>query len=323
MRIPFKVFLCFLFLLIFIPFKINAQVTGGIDCDLAGVVCSNSETINDTFNFPRNPGKIEVTMHTSCWQKSESFPFWYTFTVAKTGFFEMTITPIVGFKNDWDFVLYETTNGCDTANSNVISCNASDDCSPTGISTSKRSAWVSCSGSSPNPWENTVTLDSGKVYSLIINPNDFPGAAFRLDFNSGPGAAEFLDVTAKASADKNIICAGDSINFTNLSVFPRGSKFKWIFGDGGTSTAFSPSHVYSTPGDYSAILKVYNESCGDADTIIQLKVVPALVPSLTATSRCFGDTVVFSSTSSGNPTSTTWAFGSDASISSATRQGPF
>jgi hypothetical protein len=49
--------------------------------------------------------------------------------------------------------------------------------------------------------------------------------------------------------------------FTNTSA--NGTSYLWDFGDGSTSTDFSPSHVYPSAGIYSAILTVTNE-CGSA-----------------------------------------------------------
>jgi PKD repeat protein len=51
---------------------------------------------------------------------------------------------------------------------------------------------------------------------------------------------------------------GDTVSFV---IFPRGwtptaecDKFAWTFGDGGTSTDFTPTHVYTNPGTYTVTL---------------------------------------------------------------------
>jgi hypothetical protein len=49
--------------------------------------------------------------------------------------------------------------------------------------------------------------------------------------------------------------------FTNTSA--NGTSYLWNFGDGSTSTEFSPSHVYSSAGTYSVTLTVTN-GCGSA-----------------------------------------------------------
>lgn len=58
--------------------------------------------------------------------------------------------------------------------------------------------------------------------------------------------------TAGFSASKTSGVAPVQINFTNSSKYA--SSYSWTFGDGGTSTAGSPSHVYVTPGQYTVTL---------------------------------------------------------------------
>lgn len=65
-------------------------------------------------------------------------------------------------------------------------------------------------------------------------------------------------------------CASGA-NFTNLSTTSPGTEltstsFLWNFGDGQTSTAVSPTHVYAIPGTYNVTLTVRN-SIGCVDSI--------------------------------------------------------
>ena len=64
------------------------------------------------------------------------------------------------------------------------------------------------------------------------------------------------------------ICLGDAAQFTDLTT---GSgidpdSYMWDFGDGGSSTEMSTSHVYNTPGDYNVSLSVANTNCTVVDT---------------------------------------------------------
>ncbi|MCX6351684.1 MAG: PKD domain-containing protein [Bacteroidetes bacterium] len=64
------------------------------------------------------------------------------------------------------------------------------------------------------------------------------------------------------------ICATYTVNFTNQSVRAKGHK--WFFGDGDTSTAINPTHVYKTKGIYTVTLVVTNLlSCSVTDTFKQ------------------------------------------------------
>ncbi|MFM7079657.1 MAG: PKD domain-containing protein, partial [Bacteroidota bacterium] len=50
-------------------------------------------------------------------------------------------------------------------------------------------------------------------------------------------------------------CAPLAVDFTNISSAGAGSQFYWNFGDNNTSTAFSPTHVYTEPGTFTVTLK--------------------------------------------------------------------
>lgn len=55
-----------------------------------------------------------------------------------------------------------------------------------------------------------------------------------------------------------------TVNFENESV--NGIDFLWDFGDGTTSTTTSPSHTYTTEGEFTVTLTVDGGDCGDDDT---------------------------------------------------------
>lgn len=57
----------------------------------------------------------------------------------------------------------------------------------------------------------------------------------------------------------NNACAGTTVNFTNTSTGTGGfTTYLWNFGDATTSTAVSPTHVYTNGGTYSVTLTVTN-----------------------------------------------------------------
>lgn len=70
--------------------------------------------------------------------------------------------------------------------------------------------------------------------------------------------------------------SGGSVAFTNTS--NGGSGYLWDFGDGDTSTAFSPVHNYSTSNTYPVILKTFSNTNQCFDSAIQnLNVVTGIV----------------------------------------------
>lgn len=64
------------------------------------------------------------------------------------------------------------------------------------------------------------------------------------------------------------VCLGDTITFNNISTGYSGTlTCLWDFGDGTTSSSFSPKHAYITPSTYSVKLTVTNSNgCTDSIT---------------------------------------------------------
>ncbi|TVR38274.1 MAG: PKD domain-containing protein, partial [Bacteroidia bacterium] len=66
--------------------------------------------------------------------------------------------------------------------------------------------------------------------------------------------------TANFSFQPDPVCVNTLVNFTNLSI--GGADYFWEFGDGNTSTLFSPVHSYDQPGSYEVTLTVTDVSGG-------------------------------------------------------------
>ena len=60
------------------------------------------------------------------------------------------------------------------------------------------------------------------------------------------------DPLALFSVDKDVVYVGDEVTFTNASV--DADTYKWDFGDGKSSTEFSPKHTYEAAGTYTVCL---------------------------------------------------------------------
>lgn len=123
--------------------------------------------------------------------------------------------------------------------------------------------------------------------------------------------------TANFSATNNNSCSLPlNVTFTNTST--GGSTYTWLFGDGGTSTQASPSHVYTSSGSYTVTLIATN-STGCSDTIVKPAYVNigSLTASFTksASSACTNNTINFTNTSTPGPGNSTWYFGDGTSFS--------
>lgn len=75
---------------------------------------------------------------------------------------------------------------------------------------------------------------------------------------AGPSGAPVADFTASPRTGT----APLSVNFSDASIGAP-TSWLWDFGDGGSSTSSSPTHVYDAPGTYSVTLTVANERGGD------------------------------------------------------------
>ena len=105
--------------------------------------------------------------------------------------------------------------------------------------------------------------------------------------------------------------APETISFQNQSTGTGILSYQWLFGDGGTSTAATPTHTYSTAGTYSVQLIVTNSnSCTDTAVhanSINIGIVHAnFTMPLTA---CTGTPFNIINTSTPAPISVIWTFG--------------
>ncbi|MBX2958916.1 MAG: gliding motility-associated C-terminal domain-containing protein [Flavobacteriales bacterium] len=119
----------------------------------------------------------------------------------------------------------------------------------------------------------------GIVYQAVcascggVNTNDFPttpGAWSNTDNSTNCNMGVFkMDLTRfKALASVYTTpnyCVGETVHFQNLST--GGISFLWDFGDGNTSTAFEPYHVFDTAGTYHVSLVITDSvTCILSDT---------------------------------------------------------
>ena len=111
-------------------------------------------------------------------------------------------------------------------------------------------------------------------------------------------------------------CSPLTVNFTDQSSFLPGTSmanYKWTFGDGATSTLFSPgaTHTYTAAGTYS-VTSVLTDNLGCKDTIYRPSLITVWRPhaSFLASNGypCIGASVHFTNLSAGI-TGSFWMFG--------------
>jgi len=92
------------------------------------------------------------------------------------------------------------------------------------------------------------------------------------------------------------------------------TTYKWFFGDGSSSTDYSPSHTYNLPGQYPVTLIALNPLTGCADTTSQVITVNNFEPAFTTSSMFLTGNacppiLVKMQNKSSNYTSVKWDFG--------------
>ena len=162
--------------------------------------------------------------------------------------------------------------------------------------------------------------------SILVNPQHTYTTAgnynvsLRIKNNSGCIKSltrlNYISVNAGVHADftqtvPNSCNPPVNVNFQNLSTGVGILNYQWSFGDGGTSSAVNPSHLYNSAGSY-AIRLVATNAFGCTDTIIKNNavVVGSVVANFSMPDTiCVGTNVPISNTSSPVPSSVLWNFG--------------
>ena len=110
----------------------------------------------------------------------------------------------------------------------------------------------------------------------------------------------------------NTSCTGEGILFTNQTVLNgnSGISYLWDFGDGSTSTASNPTHIYTSANTYNVTLKLKTAANCEA-VITKTKVINASpTADIADPEACVNDNVTFQITNKSNDiNSFTWDFG--------------
>lgn len=64
--------------------------------------------------------------------------------------------------------------------------------------------------------------------------------------------------------DKGSLSVGDTVKFSNCSL--NATSYAWDFGDGNTTEAFIPEHVYEAAGTYTVQLTVGNNGKSESSS---------------------------------------------------------
>jgi PKD repeat protein/uncharacterized protein YcfJ len=174
-----------------------------------------------------------------------------------------------------------------------------------------------------NTWGgNAQSYFLGEVDEAAVYPRQLSAATVRAQYIASGRSVSNTPPTAAFTALPN----GATVAFdSSASTDPEGpiASYAWNFGDGGTSTAANPSHVYTASGTYAVTLQV-TDADGATATVSHL--VPVTVPNAGPTAgfthAVDGLDVAFTSTSTdadGSVASYAWNFGDGTT---STEQNP-
>ncbi len=136
------------------------------------------------------------------------------------------------------------------------------------------------------PFDFTVCTTPFLFSAAISDPAVLAPYTANTDYLFGAGTPAASPVAAFSYLPAAPL-AGLAVQFTDASTGSP-TTWSWAFGDGGTSTARSPSHIYRTPGTYTVSLTVSGAAGSDAATS-KVTVAPACtITAVTLTQSPFG-----------------------------------
>lgn len=108
------------------------------------------------------------------------------------------------------------------------------------------------------------------------------------------------------------VCLNQVAQFIDASSSPLDpiTSYKWYFGDGDSSTAQNPGHLYTSFGTFQVVQIVDNGFCQDSDTLlVTVENNPTAAFTVDRDNGCSRLTVNFTNASSANAVSFNWNFG--------------
>ncbi len=233
-------------------------------------------------------GASSVTQHGHCWSSETTTPIIeddYKSSLGstdKTGNFE---SQLVGLsENTTYYVRAYATNDAGTAYGNTVEfttygqiyagfdANPKSGYVPLNVQFTDRSvgninswSWNFGDGGTSTAQNPLHTYNNQGIYTVTLNVGDGFSSDSEIKTNfitvNTSGVAPVADFTA----DKTSITAGQTVNFTDLSINGP-TSWSWNFGDGGTSASQNPSHQYNSEGVYTVTLSVGNSFGSDFET---------------------------------------------------------
>lgn len=177
-------------------------------------------------------------------------------------------------------------------------------------------AWDFGDGNTSTQQNPTHTYTTANSYTVTLTVTSNTSCTHTVTQNFTVNSAPVPNFTT------NTACQGANTNFTNTT--PGNNQYSWAFGDGNTSTATNPSHLYANAGVFFATLTATSQAqCVGAftDTVF---VLPKPLASFSVTDVCLSNPSVFTDLSSVQfpAVITNWAWNFGSSGGTSTLQNP-
>lgn len=279
--------------------------TATINFTATNIIVSN--IVSYTWNFGDATPPVTVTTPSVVHTYNNSGT--YTITV--------TTTDVNGCTDFFTATNYIRVNGPTAAFGSINNSGCSgklvtsftDNSTTDGINAITTWDWDFGDGSPHSSLQNpTHNYNATGVFSVKLKITDASGCMDSIIINNLINATD--PIPAFVTSDV-LTCPGATVSFTSLTT-PAGFTSSWDFGDGGTSTLTSPTHIYAAAGIYDVRLAIL-DAFGCADTLIKTAYIHVEKPvaSFTASdtiSSCTPMEVRFTNTST-YYTSVVWDFG--------------
>jgi len=178
------------------------------------------------------------------------------------------------FTSDTDFVTITVLDDSIAANFTYIKI---DSCGPFSVNITNTSTF---NGGATNPWtdffwdfgDGTTFSGANPGIHLFPSANNFTVKLIMTD-SLGCNSPDSISINVDFSVSivtaafdvPDSLCMPADVNFNDQST--NVTTYAWTFGDGGNSVAASPSHTYTSPGQYSITLITENlNTCNLRDT---------------------------------------------------------
>jgi PKD repeat protein len=200
----------------------------------------------------------------------------HTYTAAGTYTVSLTVTTAEGSATQTksDYIVIGNTvpptaafSGAPTSGTTPLAVQFTDE-STAGTSPITSWAWTFGDGGTSAAQSPSHTYTSPGTYSISLTVTSSVGSDAVTKANYITAAASKVPPTADFSGSPTSGLAPLAVQFTDQSTAGSAAitSWAWTFGDGGTSTAQSPSHAYPSAGTYTVSLRVTTADGSDGET---------------------------------------------------------